>query len=307
MCYDYHFYADDLQLYFSFDPDSPDFSLNFNVFHECLSAIMDWLANNFLQLNEAKTEVLIVASDKITPKVADCMGSLKSNIRPNLRNLGVHFDKSMHLEAHIKSITRTCFFHLSNIAKLRSIVSHNELEMIIHAFISSRLDYCNSLFTCLNKSSIARLQLIQNAAARLLTRSRRSCHITPVLAALHWLPVAFRIHFKVLVTTFRALHGQAPAYLTDLVKWYDPTRTLRSANQGLLDPPQTNFITRGDRAFQAAAPNLWNALPQNLRTAASVGIFKNLLKTLLFRHAFGVLDIVILYLLYCIVVVVLYV
>ena len=283
----YHFYADDLQLYFSFNPNSfDDFSLNFNILHECLSAIKNWLVNNFLQLNEAKTEVLIIAPDNIATKVADCLGSLKSNVRPNLRNLGVIFDKSMHFDSHVKSVTRTCFYHLRNIAKLRSIVSHNELEMVIHAFVSSRLDYCNSLFTCLNKTSLDRLQLIQNAAARLLTRSSRRCHITPVLAALHWLPIAYRVHFKVLVLTYRALHGQAPAYIADLVKWYEPGRTLRSSNQGLLDTPATNFVTRGDRAFKAAAPGLWNALPPDLRAAASVGIFKNHLKTLLFTQAF---------------------
>ena len=127
--------------------------------------------------------------------------------------------------------------------------------MIIHAFISSRLDYCNSLFTCLSKASTDRLQLIQNAAARLLTRSSRRCHITPVLASLHWLPVVFRVCFKVLVLTYRALHGQAPAYITDLLEWYEPSRTLRSANQGLLTIPHTNYVTKGDRAFQAVAPS----------------------------------------------------
>ena len=112
----------------------------------------------------------------------------------------------MHLNTHISQITRTCFFHLRNIAKLRSLVSFPELEMIIHAFVSSRLDYCNSLFTCLNKTTMDRLQLIQNTAARLLTRTSRRCHITPVLASLHWLPVNFRVHFKLLVLTYRALH-----------------------------------------------------------------------------------------------------
>ena len=80
-----------------------------------------------------------------------------------------NFDQSMSFEAHVKMLTKSCFFHLRNIAKLWSVVSRNEMEMLIHAFISSRLDYCNSLFTCLNKSSIQRLQTVQNAAARLLT------------------------------------------------------------------------------------------------------------------------------------------
>ena len=174
----------------------------------------------------------------------------------SFRNLGVNFDQAMQLDTHIKSVTRTCFFHLRNIAKLRSVVSHSDLEMIIHAFVSSRLDYCNSVLTCLNKTPLDRLQFIQNTAARLLTRSSRRCHITPVLASLHWLPVVFRVQFKVLVLTFRALHGQAPAYLTDLLKPYTPSRNLRSADKGLLIIPRTNLVTKGDRAFQAIAPRL---------------------------------------------------
>ena len=130
-----------------------------------------------------------------------------------------------------------------------------------------------------------RLQLIQNAAARLLTRSSRYCHITPVLASLHWLPVKFRVQFKVLVLTFRALHGQAPGYLSDLVSRYEPRRTLRSAELGLLKVPNTRLITKGDKAFQAIAPRLWNALPQVLREAPTVGIFKSTLKTLPFKKA----------------------
>ena len=196
----YHFYADDIQLYYSFNSkNTADF--NFNVLHECMSAIKAWMSDNFLQLNEAKTEVLIVAPENIVPKIVDCIGPLKHNVRPNLRNLGVNFNQSMHLDTHVSSVTRTCFFHLRNIAKLRSIVTYPELEMIIHAFVSSRLDYCNSLFTCLSKTTMDRLQFIQNAAARLLTRTSRRCHITPVLASLHWLPVNFIVQFKVLVLT----------------------------------------------------------------------------------------------------------
>ena len=282
----YHFYADDIQLYYSFNPKSPaDF--NFKVLHDCMSAIKAWMSENFLLLNESKTEVLIVAPEHIVPNVMESIGPLRQNVRPNLRNLGVNFNQTMNLDTHISSVTRTCFFHLRNIAKLRSIVTYPELEMIIHAFISSRLDYCNSLFTCLSKTSMDRLQMIQNAAARLLTRSNRRCHITPVLSSLHWLPVNLRVNFKVLVLTYRALNNQAPKYITDLVPPYEPPRTLRSADQGLIQTPKTFLKTKGDRAFQVVAARLWNALPKVLREVPSVDIFKNKLKTLLFAQAFA--------------------
>ena len=284
----YHCYADDIQLYCSFKPDNMDIMIT--KLHDCISAIKNWMAANFLQLNPDKTEVLIIAQSKIAADITDRLGSLKQNICSNPRNLGVILDQSLLLDKHIHSLSRTCFYHLRNITKLRSVVSHQELETIIHAFVSSRLDYCNSLFTCLSKTSLDRLQLVQNTAARILTRSRRSCHITPVLASLHWLPVQYRIRFKILVITHRALHGQAPNYLSDLLTPYVPIRSLRSSSQALLVVPQTKLITKGDRAFACFAPRVWNELPFHLRTVDSVDIFKRLLKTHLFRKAFPQLE-----------------
>ena len=133
--------------------------------------------------------------------------------------------------------------------------------MITHAFVSSQLDYCNSLFTCLNKKELACLQVVQNSAVRLQTRSNRRTHITLVLKSLHWLPVSFRIHFKILVLTFRALHGQAPPCIDDLIQPYTSSRSLRLSTQNLLTVPHTRFRTQGDRSFQIAAPKPWNALP----------------------------------------------
>ncbi|KAM3863095.1 mu-type opioid receptor [Diretmus argenteus] len=111
-----------------------------------------------------------------------------------------------------------------------------------------------------------------NAAARLLIRSRRSCHITPILAALHWLAVHLRAHFKVLVVTYRAIHGQAPAYISELIQPYSLSRSLRSSDQGRLWVPRTRLKTKGDRAFATAAPRLWNALLQDLNTLPSENI-----------------------------------
>lgn len=192
----------------------------------------------------------------------------------------------LSFDQHIKELTQTSFFHLRNIAKLRSIVSQSELEQIIHAFISSRLDYCNSLFTCLSKSSLDHLQLIQNAAARLLTRSSRTTHITPILSSLHWLPIKFRIHFKVLLFTYRAMHGQAPVYICDLLRPYITSRSLRSSDQGLLAVPCSCRKTKGDRAFEVVAPTLWNTFPSDICSAVSVDIFRRMLKTYLFKQAF---------------------
>uniref|UniRef100_A0A8C6MBL6 Reverse transcriptase domain-containing protein n=1 Tax=Nothobranchius furzeri TaxID=105023 RepID=A0A8C6MBL6_NOTFU len=218
-------------LYISFKPHGMS---KLQLLHICLDSIKTWMAGSFLQLNEDKTEILICAPDKLVPRVRDSFGQLASHIKPSLRNLGVTFDPALILNSHVSSLIRSSFFHLRNIAKLSPILSRSELETVIHTFISSRLDYCNSLFTCLSRTSLNRLQVVQNACARLLTKSSKHTHITPLLLQLHWLPVNFRVHFKILVLVYRALHGQAPSYIGDLLSPYTPSRSLRSSDQSLL-------------------------------------------------------------------------
>uniref|UniRef100_A0A8C6P1U2 Reverse transcriptase domain-containing protein n=1 Tax=Nothobranchius furzeri TaxID=105023 RepID=A0A8C6P1U2_NOTFU len=156
----HHFYADDIQLYFSFKPHEMS---KLQLLHSCLDSIKTWMAGNFLQLNEDQTEILICAPDKLVPKVRDSLGQLASHTKPSVRNLGVTFDPALSLDSHVSSLVRSSFFHLRNIAKLSPILSRSELETVIHTFISSRLDYCNSLFTCLSRTSLNRLQVVQNA------------------------------------------------------------------------------------------------------------------------------------------------
>lgn len=211
------------------------------------------------------------------------LGPLASYIKSSIRNLGVTFDPPLTLDTHVKSLVRSCFYHLRNIAKLTPIVSRSELEMIIHAFVSSRLDYCNFLFTCLSNASLERLQGVQNAAARLLTKHHKHSHATPLLIQLQRLPVKFRVQFKIIIMTYRALHGVAPTYLSELLLSYHPSRSLRSCDQGLLAVPHTRLKTKGDRAFVSVAPRLWNSLPLSLRSVDSVMSFKKQLKMYLFK------------------------
>ncbi|XP_077103334.1 uncharacterized protein LOC143756659, partial [Siphateles boraxobius] len=257
--------------------------------NSCLSAIKTWMQHNFLKLNSNKTEFLLIGSKSTLSKTNNITLTIDDTIvspSPQARNLGVVFDSTLSLEPHICHVIKTSFFHLRNVAKIRSSLTPSAAERLIHAFISSRLDYCNSLLLGISSNYIKRLQLVQNAAARLITRSKSWHHITPVLKQLHWLPISHRITYKILVLTYKAIHHLAPSYLTDLLSPYQPSRSLRSTSAGLLCIHKSKLRSFGDRAFSRAAPRLWNSLPHDIRTSESLTIFQSRLKTHLFTSAY---------------------
>ena len=161
----------------------------------------------------------------------------------------------------------------------------------LYMHLSSKIDYCNGLLFGLPDTQLMKLQRVQNACARLVCNSSKYCHITPLLKTLHWLPVKQRIIFKILLIVYKAMHGQAPSYIIELLSLQSHSRyNLRSSRDTLLLELPTFFaktkITLGDRAFVCVAPKLWNSLPYYLRKIESIDTFKSTLKTHLFKQAF---------------------
>ncbi len=280
----YHCYADDTQCYVPLHLNDVS---SLQCLFDCLRDVKQWMSANFLQLNESKTEVLLFGSSASTEVVASKMGPLSGNLHSHVRNLGVTFDSALTFEKQINAVVRSCFYQLKNIAKMKSFLTLRDMESVIHAFISSRLDYCNGLYLGVSQSLLSRLQLVQNAAARLLTGTRKREHISPVLISLHWLPVKYRIHFKSLLFVYKGLHGLAPSYISDLLFYCNASRELRSNSSLQLTVPRTRLKLKGDRAFSVAAPQLWNNLPSYIRSAPTYADFKFLLKTYLFTVAYG--------------------
>ena len=188
------------------------------------------------------------------------------------------------MDRHVVKTCQAGYFQLRSIRSVQRALPPDALERLVHAFISARLDYCNAVLVGLPVKSLNKLQLLQNSAARVVSRTGKYEHITPVLKALHWLPVKQRIDYKILTMAYKALHGLAPGYIQDMVSQYIPTRTLRSQDANMLVVPRMRLKTVGQRTFGYAAPVLWNKLPERLRQSTSLSDFKCGLKT----HLFGV-------------------
>ncbi len=165
------------------------------------------------------------------------------------------------------------------------MLSMSIAEMLFNAFMTSRIDYCNALWGGCSACLINKLQIVQNAAARVLTRTRKYDHISPVLSTLHWLPIKHCIDFKILLITYKALNGLAPQYLSELLSHYSPPCPLSFQNSGHLIIPKISKSTAGSRSFFYLAPKLWNNLPNTARKIDTLCQFKSRLKTHLFNLA----------------------
>ena len=152
----------------------------------------------------------------------------------------------------------------------------------MQSLVMSGLDYCNALLIGIQQDLIAKLHRLQNSAARIVLRTRKYEDITPVLIKLYWLPIKFRIQFKLLLLVYKALNGRAPKNIKELLVPYKPRPHLRSEAKGLLDEPRTR-LKFGDCPFSISAPRLWNTLPQHLKDSTSCQAFKKCLIAHLFR------------------------
>ncbi len=153
----YHSYADDTQIYLALSPNdySPIDSLC-----QCIDEINSLMCQNFLQLNKEKTEVIAFGNKDEVLKVNAYLDSSGQTTKNLVKNLGVILETDLSFSSHVKAVTKPAYYHLKNIARIRSFVSSQDLEKLDHAFITSKVDNCNGLPTGLPKKTIRQLQLI---------------------------------------------------------------------------------------------------------------------------------------------------
>ena len=284
----YHFYADDSHFGKASNPRLlEDVMSARDSLENALSMIADWMYNNKLKLNHSKTEFLVVGTAPNRKRAGvTSLQVCDTTVQAvdSARSLGVELD--CELKKHISQVVKKCRYHIWLLWQIQKYLTPEIAKSLVHSYIISRLDYCNSLYLNFPKSTIKPLQDVMNEAARLITLTSRHQHFTPVLKQLHWLPVKYRIEYKTLVITYNAIQGNTASYLTDLLKVYSPRHQLRSSKELLLETPKYKLKSAGFRAFSVGAPVLWNNLPNDLRNTKSLCTFKRNLKTHLFEKAF---------------------
>ena len=238
--------------------------------NECHSDFDKWMSINRLKLNKVKTELLYLFS-KYNPQQSLpplCFGTDVIKPSSNARNIGDIFNTTiMSMLPHANNVCKSAFYHRRTITRIRKYLSMQTTDILIHAFLTSKLDHWNSLPYNVPKNVIKQLQLVQHAAGRQITCARKCDYITPILFDLHWLPVSEQINFKILLLSFKALHQQSPTYIQDLITHYLLSRSLQSSFMLSLNPVSFNLKTYGSRAFAVSAPELWNKLPDDIRSA----------------------------------------
>ena len=223
---DYDFYADDSQLFIFVRPLQALVDGAVDMVHLCVQDIRIWMRNHFLKLNDSKTEVLVVGSRQQVAKVkipGVTVGNALILPSARMRNLGAVFDTEMTMINHINAVCRSVCLQVRNIGRIHRSLSADTCKQIVHTSVTSRLDFCNSLLVGIPESTVGKLQRCQNIAACIISRTKKHKHVTPVLKELHWLPVVHRVHFKVLLQVYKALHGLVPRYVADLIQPYWPT------------------------------------------------------------------------------------
>ena len=282
-------FADDTQLQNSCS--YTNIPLSITKVQNCFSDIKSWMTSNKLKLNDDKSEILLIHS-KFKKLPLSCpqsilMGKSELTFSSEARNLGVIFTDTLDLNKHINNVCRSAYCEIRRISSVRHLLSVDDTKQLVCSYVLSKLDYCNSLLCNLSKANINKLQKVQNSAARLIFRIKKYDHITPYLRELHWLPIYWRIQFKISLLCFKSFTDpKFPSYISELLDIYHPKRCLRSSSDNrLLNIPKCN-TTFGKRSFSYSAPSTWNALPFTLRHSASESIFKKSLKTYLFQKAY---------------------
>ena len=214
-----------------------------------------------------------------------CRSALKS-----VKILEVTLDSHLTCDKHVVDICKACSYHMRALRHIRPCLTDDVAKTIACALVGSRLDYANAVLVGVSDKNIRTLQRTQNNLARIVTRKYERRGDTQSLKNLHWLPIKWRIDYKIAVTTYKLITTGQPQYLCSRIERYSHmlTRSLWNVDATHNSLRLVVLATKtviGTRAFRSAAPDIWNKLPDDIVKSPSLLSFRNKLKTHYFRLA----------------------
>ena len=186
---------------------------------------------NKLKLNPDKTEFILIGSKdnckQLLPHFP--INILGNQVSPeqSVKNIWVVFDSNFIFSDHVSQVIKSTKVYARDLYRIRLLLDLKTSVFLANALVSSRLDYCNSLFLSLTGFELRRLQLVQNSLCRVVTRSSKFSHIIPQLKKFHWLTVRYRVQFKIGLITYKILNQGQPVYLRELIHPYTSSRNTR--------------------------------------------------------------------------------
>jgi hypothetical protein len=286
-------YADDHGIFNSFVPDISEEQLTINSLKGCIDCVQTWMDANRLKMNPSKTEFIYFGTSQQLKKCNISSMTVENTAvtrTDKIKYLGFWIDENLTFKHQITQKIKTAMLNLVNIRSIRKYLHIDSCKVLVLNLVISHLDYANSLYYGLPACEIARLQRIQNAAAKLILGKGKFDSSTEALRCLHWLPVRYRINFKIGLLVFKCLSGTAPVYLSELLTVKCTRRVLRSSTSTeeapLLVVPVHKNKTHLDRSFSFSGPTVWNSLPPDVRACDNIDLFKKKQKTYFFNKAF---------------------
>ena len=276
-------YADDQQIYKHFKAEQQVSILSWKL-QECFRLIQQWMTEYSLKLNPSKTQIMVLSNPKILKNIKIHGVQLLENVCirfvSTAKSLGIYMDEQLTMQPQVIALKKDCFRLIRNIRKMSYILSKKQLKLVMNSLVVCRLDYCNAIYFGINEKYLNELQMIQNAAAKVVYGLHKHDHLGDTLKNLHWLPIRERINYKILLLVYKSLNGMGPIYLQEMLKYANFNHSIH-----LVEPRVLTAI--GERAFQKCGPKLWNGVPASIKDCSTLDGFKSKLKTHLFEIAFN--------------------
>ena len=285
-------YADDHSAYDSFNPKIFAYEKRVTTnLEKVLVTINDWMNLNRLKLNPSKTEFVLFGKQmlSLSSSISLHVVDIDINSSPCIKYLGCYLDENLTFKKFVSEKCKTISLNLYLIKQIRQYLSDDSCKQIVQSLVTSHLDYANSVLYGLPESTIKRLQLLQNLAAKLVLKLRSTDSSTEALKRLHWLPVHYRIKFKVACIVFKCINdSDSPQYLKEMLSLRTSSYSIRSVNPAAktLNVLSVRHKTFASRSFAVAGPSIWNDLPTNIRMLTDFCIFKRRLKAFYYTCAF---------------------